>query len=328
MLAMKETRGRAIAWSWLGLLVAIPGVISALSATSEVPEAIQRFVVVEAIPYHLDPFFGGKTFGLGQAALHTTVVVAMFAFNLWAFTRSDRGLTQRFFTSFQVAAAVPFVLAYPARALHLWEPLRFMPLRSFPLIVPLVFFVQGVRLLLEAFAARNVPRRRRRRVRRRAWLGAAALVLIALVPTSPLFAAPRLIVRNVQDWTEEDDVADSFAWIRDNTTSTTTCIVPITRQDAFALTERPQVANWQAIPYDRLVEWKRRIDQLVGGRRYFAGDQWHGSLDDLQDRYDGLTAEQVQRIARRYRASCFVSETEYPFPVAHREGDVRVYTVS
>jgi hypothetical protein len=328
LLALPETRGTAIRWSWLGLLLAVPGIVSALSATGDVTPAIDRFVVLQAIPYHLDPFFGGQTLVPGQVVVHTGVLLLMFAFNLWAARRSSFDLTQRFLAAYQIAAAVPFALAYVARAFHLWELLRFMPMRSFPLLVPLVFFFQAVRLSFDALATTGTSRRRRRRGRRNGSLGLIALVLIALVPASPLFAAPRLVLRNVQAWTRTDDVAEAFDWIRNNTRATTTCIIPITRQDAFARTERPQVANWQAIPYDRLPEWKHRVDQLVGGAAYFAGDEWRGSLDDLADRYDGLRLAQVERIANRYDATCFVSESRYPLPVLHREGDVRVYRVS
>jgi hypothetical protein len=191
-----------------------------------------------------------------------------------------------------------------------------------------VFFFQAVRLALRALSPEGVNRRRRRRARRRGVVAIAAVVVIAIVPSSPLFAAPRLIARNFDDWTEADDMAAAFHWVRDNTPTTTTCIVPVTRQDAFVHGERPLVANWQAIPYDRLPEWKRRIDQLVGGSAYFEGHGWRGSLDDLRDRYEGLLLGQVRQIAQRYDATCFVSETHYSLPVLHREGDVRVYRVS
>jgi hypothetical protein len=327
LLALPETRWRAVRWSWLALLLAVPGIVGALSATGDVPESIQRFVVLQAIPYHLDPFFGGKTLGPLQASLHTAVVLGMFAFNIWAERRSDHDLTQRLFLWFQYAAAVPFALAYVARSLHVWEYLRLMPLRSFPLIVPLVFFFQAVRLALAALQAEGAPRRRRRRSRRAGMLGLAALVAVALLPTAPLLAAPRFVVRNVAAWTKEDDVARAFDWVRRNTPDTTTCIVPLDRQDAFARTERPQVVNWQAIRYDELEEWKRRVDQLVGGRRYFAGDSWHGDLADIRARYDGLTFEQIQRIAARYDATCVVTESRYPLQVLHRAGNARVYAV-
>jgi hypothetical protein len=332
LLALRETRRAALRWSWLALLFAVPGIISALSAIGEAAPDVQRFVVLEAIPHHTDPFFGGVTMPEAQAAVRVGVLLAMFAFNLWAYRRSARDLTQRFFFAFQIAAFIPFAIAFPARAFHLWDYLRVMPLRSFPLIVPLVFFIQGVRWALPVATPEGTNRRQRQRQRRqgrrRVALGFIALVVLAVFPTSPLIAAPRMVKRNFEAWTNVDDMKEAFHWIRDNTPPSTTCIFPVDRQDSFVHAERPQVANWQAIPYDRLDEWKTRIDHLVGGRRYFAGDEWHGSLPDLRDAYDGLTLRQVNRIAARYDATCFVTESTYPLQLTHTAGDVHVYAIT
>jgi hypothetical protein len=328
LLALRETRGATLRWLWLALLLAIPGIVGALSATGDASAAIQRFVVLQAIPYHLDPFFGGQTLASEQVVLHTLVVLGMFAFNLWAYSRSDRDLTQRFLAVFQIAAAVPFALAYIARAFHWWGYLRFMPLRSFPLIVPLVFFFQAVRLARRAASLQGISRRRRRRARRNAALAFVVIIAVALVPTSPLLAAPRFVYRNVQAWTKADDVAEAFNWVRRHTPKATVCIVPVDRQDAFVRGERAIVANWQAIPYDRLGEWRRRVERLVGGPAYFHGRGWRGGLPDLRHAYNQLTLQQVRAIATRYDATCFVSETLYPLQVLHRVGNVRVYAVT
>jgi hypothetical protein len=134
-----------------------------------------------------------------------------------------------------------------------------------------------------------------------------------------------MVQRNFEAWTATDHVADAFDWVRRHTPTSTRCIVPVDRQDAFDRAERPIVANWQAIPYDRLPEWKRRIDALVGGESYFEGSGWHGDLDDLRAAYNRLSARQVTAIARRYGADCLVTQTDYPFPRLHREGDVSIY---
>lgn len=327
LLVVAETRATTLRWCWLALLAAVPGIIGALGAAGDTTTALDRFVVLQAIPYHTDPFFGGETFGTGQVVVHVLVVGGMLAFNLWAYQRSDHGLVQRFLAVFQIVAAVPFVLAFVARVLHVWSFLRLMPLRSFPLMVPLIFFFQAILLTVEAWSAQGVPRRRRRRARRRAALGAVALCAVALIPTAPLLAAPRLVFRNLKSWTTTDEVASAFGWVRRHTPKTATCIVPVDRQDAFERTERAQVANWQAITYDRLREWLRRIDQLVGGKRYFDGNEWHGNLPDLRQAYNSLTVDQVQRIADRYDATCLVSETEYPLPLRHSQGGVNVYSL-
>ncbi len=328
LLALPETRVPTLKWCWLAAIFAVPGVIGALSAVGTATPAVQRFVVLEAIPYHTDPFFGGQTLGYGQVALHVVTLAGMLAFNLWAYRRSARDLIQRFFVAFQIAAAVPFAIAFIARAFHVWDYLRLMPLRSFPLIVPLVFFFQAVRLAVTAIQGQGAGRRRRRRVRRRGYVALVAIVLLAVFPTAPLLAAPRLIRRNVHAWTTDDTMADSFGWVRRNLPRTTTCIFPLDRQDAFERAEVPQVVNWQAIPYDRLGEWKRRIDQLVGGADYFEGHAWHGDLTKIRAAYSSLTLEQINRVATRYGATCLVTDTSYPLQLLHTEGRTKVYAIT
>ena len=115
--------------------------------------------------------------------------------------------------------------------------------------------------------------------------------------------------------------------MRENTPTDTRCIVPVDRQDAFDRSERPEVANWQAIPYDRLAEWKRRIDGLVGGSQYFAGSNYHGDLPKLRAAYNRLTTAQIDALAAKYHAGCLVSETQYPYQVIHRDGPVHVYAL-
>ncbi len=272
LLALPETRVRTLKWCWIAILLAIPGIVGALVAEGHTSAALQRFVVLQAIPYHTDPFFGGETLPGWQVLLHVVVLAAMLAFNLWSYTRSDRGLTQRFFAAFQIAAAIPFALAYPARALDLWGYLRLMPLRSFPILIPLIFFIQAFRYALELSRRTGGDRRqRRRRGQRDATLVVAAALAIAIFPTSPLLAAPRMIRRNYAAWTTVDHMARAFDWVRENTPTDTRCIFPVDRQDAFDRSERPEIANWQAITYDRLGEWKRRIDGLVGGAAVLRG---------------------------------------------------------
>jgi Domain of unknown function (DUF6798) len=176
--------------------------------------------------------------------------------------------------------------------------------------------------------AQGVSRRRRRRMRKRGYLALVAIVLIAVFPTAPLLAAPRLIRRNVQSWTTVDDISVAFGWVRRNLPESTTCIFPLDRQDAFERAAVPQVVNWQAIPYDRLGEWKRRIDQLVGGADYFDGSGWHGDLVDIRDAFDSLTLPQIDRIATRYSATCLVTQSHYPLQLLHTEGRVRVYAIT
>ena len=202
-----------------------------------------------------------------------------------------------------------------------------MPLRSFPVMIPLIFFFQAFNFARRLAQPTGVNRSRRPRARRDATLVIVATLAVAMFPTSPLFAAPRMIRRNYVAWTTVDHVAEAFDWVRENTPKDVRCIFPVDRQDAFDRSERAEIANWQAIAYDRTAEWKRRIDALVGGPQYFAGSNYHGDLPKLRAAYNRLTTAQIDAIAAKYHANCLVSETEYPYQVLHRDGPVRVYAL-
>ena len=168
---------------------------------------------------------------------------------------------------------------------------------------------------------------------RPSWRLAVLGIAFATVVTSPLGAGPRMISRTLAAWTTPDNEADAFTWIRDHTPRSTRCLVPIDRQDAFMRAERPIVVNWQAIRYDDIEEWPRRVLELVGGTRYFTDahasgritGRRGGDLQSLRGAYNALSQGQIVTIARRYRASCIVATTAYRLPVLHRAGDVRIY---
>ncbi len=326
LLALPGTRRATLRWSWLGLVLAIPGIVGGFSAAGGSSDTLRRFLVLEVIPYHLDPFFGGDRLAAAQVLLRVATLAAMLGFNAWAFRRRRGDFVQQLLMAFQVFAAVPFALAFLARALHVWTFLQLMPMRSFPLFVPLIFFFQAVSVVHEWWTTTATRPRARRRDRRRAVAVLAVTLVAALVLTSPLLAAPRMLLRNLDAWTTTDSMAEAFGWVKHHTPTGTTCVVPPDRQDAFARAERPLVANWQAVSYDRLGVWKRRVDALVGGPGYFErADNWRGDLDRLRAAYDHLTEAQVRALAARFGAACMVTEADYSFPVLHRDGGVTIY---
>ena len=236
-----RTRRRAVAWSWLAALIAAPGIVGALTTLSSTSAELQQFLVLDGLPHHADPFFGGAQFAVAQVVLRTAALFAMFAANVWWYRRSRRTDADRFLITFQVLTMIPVVLAFAARALHLWGFLMLFPLRVGPLFVPLIFFMQ---LLLTAGRLRDRDRRRaltqrRARKRRRAGLLVAAGFAVALTLTSPLVAAPRMVARTLKSWIKADPEADAFAWIRTHTPNSTRCVVPVDRQDAFSAPNGP-----------------------------------------------------------------------------------------
>lgn len=320
LLVDRETRAQALRWAPVGLILAAPGAIAIATNLGTTTLALQRFLVLDAIPHHADPFFGGAQLPALQLAARTGVLVAMLAANVVWYRASGRSGPQRFLLVFQLAAMAPVPLAFIARAFHLWPLLVLQPLRLGPLVVPLCFFLQLVGRVhrQRADEAATIAWWRRRSVAL-----ATVGVLIATFVTSPVLAAPRMVARTVRSWVDPSDEVDAFAWIRDNTPTTMRCVVPVDRQDAFMLAERPIVGNWQAVRYDALADWKRRVDALVGGADTFERES--EDLVALRAAYDELTVGQITAIAREYDASCIVATTRYPLPLLHRSGRVRIY---
>lgn len=326
LLTQPETRGPALRWCWLGALVAVPGVIGAVSVAGKSGGAqLLRFLTLQGIPYHVDPFFAGKRFVDGQAAVRLTTLAAMFGFNLWSFRRSSKDFAARFVVAFQLALAAPFVVGIAARVAHVWSFLQLFPFRLFGLFVPLCFFFEMTRRVEEAHG--------REATVTSAWwqrgsirLGALATV-VALVLTAPLLAGPRNVYRNTVAWLGHDDMKQAFVWVSHHVPRTETCILPVWRQDSFDFAQRPQIANWQAVRYDALADWKTRIDYLVGGGRYFDPHVYVGDNRSLERAYGGLSTRQVDAIVSRYHAGCIVTLADYPYAVLHRSGDVKVYAL-
>ncbi len=331
LLALRETRAAALRWSGVGLLVAIPGIVGALSAAQFSSVSLIRFVVLEAIPQHADPFFGGARLAGPQVVVRATVLVAMFGANWWWMRRAPAQFPHRVLFGVQAVTMLACLLGVLARVVHWWSFLLFAPFRVGPLVVLLMFFLN----LTREISTRRHADASRPWWTRPSWRLAAMGIALATFVTSPVIAGPRMMGRTYAAWTKPDPVADAFTWIRDHTPRSTRCVVPIDRQDAFLRTERPIVVSWQAIRYDDVGEWQRRVLQLVGGERYFRDPDAPGriagrrgaDLESLRGAYDALSETAITRVAQRYRATCIVASTRYRLPVRHRSGDVRVYAV-
>ena len=157
------------------------------------------------------------------------------------------------------------------------------PLRLGPLVIPLVFFLQlvrRVRELADAGGGRAVVAPPLGRARRRSG------IVIATTVTSPLLAAPRMVARTVARLGRPRRRRRRVPLDRrPHRPDSLRCVVPIDRQDAFERGERPIVANWQAIRYDDVAGWKRRVDALVGGAGFFGAED---QAADLRRAPDGL----------------------------------------
>jgi hypothetical protein len=278
--------------------------------------------VRSAIPQHADPFFGGADLPALQVGLRLGALVGMLVANVVWFRRAERDPGARFLIGFQLMAVVPVVVAFAARAVGAWDFLLLQPLRVGPLLIPLLFFIA---LVGQAERRRDLEPVHQGWWRRGSTAVLLAGVLIALVVSSPTLAAPRMVARNYAAWTRDDPEADAFRWLADHTDARTRCVVSPDRQDAFMLGERAIVGNWQAIRYDALAEWRRRVGAQLDDPAILESPPV--LLPDLAASYQRIPVDRMLTVARHYVADCVVSRARYPLPVLHRTGPVGIYQV-
>lgn len=325
LVAVPETRAAALRWAPPAALVAAPGVVGAWLAAGPSSPSLDRFLVLQAMPYHLDPFFGAVRWPVAQATVRWLVLGAMAAFCWWEHLGTRRRLADRIWITWIGASGVAVLGALAARTAEAWWFLRLMPLRAFPVLVALGAAYRAAGLVSRLRAAELRRRVRRPRWRRPSLVAAVVAAAVAVGPTTPLLAGPRAAARTAGAWVRTDPEADAFAWVRRHLPPRDTCILPPTRQDSFWRAQRPQVGNWQAVRQDALAAWRRRVTDLVGGPGAFTGPGWTGEPGRLAARYDRLGTDRVRVLAARYGAGCLVTRGRHPFPVLHRAGPVTVY---
>ena len=189
----------------------------------------------------------------GRSRCTSSTLAAMFAFNLWAYRRSS-------------ARPDPAVLrrvpdrgrgAVRARVRRAHAPLLGLPAAHAAAVVPAD---RPARLLLP-----GVPARARRAARRGREPAAAPAALADAAARHRRHRPDRARPHRPAARRAPPDPPQLESWTTDRRhrrrvrldpprtlPKTTTLHLPVDRQDAFERAERPQVANWQAIPYDRL----------------------------------------------------------------------------
>jgi len=108
-------------------------------------------------------------------------------------------------------------------------------------------------------------------------------------------------------------------------------IAPPWWNDGFYYLRRPLIANWHAPRYDRLTEWKDRIESLVGDTSDLTyEDAMDGQMNAAAwSYYASLSTEQIEHIQKEYGgktgAKWLVTTGQYPYRVAFRAKSYFVY---
>ena len=300
----------------IGFVLALPGVLPVVPLLLDGAGngADQwRFLTLVSMPGHLNPFVPGTRDRVALAG-------GLLAFT-WLLLRSRGGdVLLRSLFRFEAGLALIFAAGLAARALQMWDLLKFFPFRVFPLFALLFFFLG----LFAAF-------RHWRVTRPPVGLAGLALLLLLWLP-NPVTKFVHMVTYcrtsneggYCQAWGHEpDDLGAAMLWIRDHTPAGTVALLPPWRKDAFWLARRGTVASWHYVPYGREAEWRRRLESMLG--RFNDTDRNQANPARMERSWNNLAEENVRTLARRYGATFLISAAEYGLPVVHHEGKWSVY---
>lgn len=290
----------------LGLLAALPGLFAVVpfllgSSESGSSEAI-RFFSLARIPHHVDVFTFSKR--------DVLTLYLLLSFNWLHYGKNSDDQKIRFMILFQISLAIIFTLGIVSRATELFTILNTLPFRLFPIFVLLLFFFH----LMHAIEHRKM---------RDIGKGALLVGTVALLGLqNPLGSFVDDARRTYQNWTtEQQGLERALKWTSEYTPNGSILISPPWEKNSYYLSERAQIANWNAARYDRLAEWRDRLEALVGK----ISRSQDLSVESMDQRYHMLTQTQIDSIVLKYGGDYLISKAQYNYPILCESESYKVY---
>lgn len=301
-------------------LFALPGLLPLLTTPVDNSAEAWRFVTLVAMPYHFDPF--------SFKPWMVFALPVLLGFNAWHFRSTHPTPAMRFLMWFQVFLALFFVLGFLARLTESYAVLRLMPCRLFPVLVPLFFFFHLTSALRQVRSLRSPQA-----VVAGGFLALTALGIPAKLTADHLKAIAR--DRWAQSQVEEqparapseEDLTEAFRWVAGNTPVDAVIILPPWRKDSFYLARRAQIANWWVLRFDRLSEWRERLEELAGDLSGLTDGTEKATMSQTVHHYDNLTETDIASLVGGYQAQYLVSSASYGYPILFQAGSYTVYSL-
>jgi hypothetical protein len=308
LIAQRKPLKRVLQAMLITLAFGLPGLVplvGALKGAPAMPESLALLSLVR-VPHHVDPFaFGTRNILLGFLLL---------VFNTLSHRKGRENENIRFLIFFELCLGAVFCAGLIARVLEYHALLSLYPFRLFSLLIPLLFYLHIANYFINGES--------HQRLSSVTVLGILCLLSIS----SPIPQFVDQVKTTYKEWTSEPDpVALSFKWIAKNTPIGSTIISPPWRPEGYYMSERAQVANWDAMPYDRLDGWVQRMEAIVGplmpmkGMRYREKERW------MEERYGELTESKVESIVRKFGGDYLICRGNFDYQVVFSAGDWKVY---
>lgn len=284
------------------LIGAIPLLQMRAVSVEPTTENLKYFQLVK-FPHHFDPFSWSKS--------EILLVCILLAFCIIAHTRIKTAKPPKFLLTFLTILGVFFVSGILLRVLNQYELMKYTPTRLFAVFIPLFFFYY-------------LSRAYRQNLLRKSLQIAVLLpiILLSLWNRIPMTGFER-IKSTYEIWNQQpDDTADVFAWLKTNTPTDIIVIAPPWRYDFWYLSERAEVVNYRKPIIADIGEWQTRLDNLIGKAEPENGFR---EEEELAKFYFAVNKETIDRLAGKYQAEYFISESVYPYPIVYSKGGVKIF---
>lgn len=319
MLISSETRRQTFRWLpatiLIGLIGAIPVVTGLLDSSMGAGNA--EFLVLTRLPHHLDPFSFGQRGPL--------ILAIMLTFNLgWAY-RHRSEFVPRLLGVIQSSLAVVMVLGVIARMAGWYEFLLLRPFRVLPVLVPLLFLLTVAGMLVRGFTAPRRPLLADKGTAVLLGIGVIGLLSIAVL-WNPV---PRWINdarANLNAWqAPPTDLELAFDWLSSDTDPSAVVASPPWEDRMFYLSERAQFVSWGAVTYDRVQDWRDRLERSMTDIAPLYGD---ADLEEALARYEEVPYDAWLEAAQIHGLTHLLTTAEYETTPLHSVGDWHVYDIA
>jgi hypothetical protein len=284
-----------------GAIPLLPVVLGDAGGSGEV----WKYMALVKMPFHLDPFSWPRR--------QLLVLYVLFLFNWLHYRRNRHQPAIHLLVLFQAAAGLFFSLGLLFRYTESYGALKLMPFRLFAVLVPLLFFFALSHAYVQAGQSK-------------VGIIAALVGVLGLSGVGNVGAGLIDRVRtNVESWaTPEDDARTILRWMAAGTPEGSIAVLPPWQREGWYLSRRAQVASYLFHPYDRLDEWRVRVEDQVGPvpAGAFAEQQ-----RAMEAHYFALTPDRILALSRQYGARYLLSRPGYPFPIAFAAGSWNLYSL-
>ncbi len=293
-------------------IFALPGLIPILLRSKGIegtPTGDWEYLARVLMREHFDPFSWPKR--------DVFALYVLYLFNLLHGLRNRSESPFRFLLGFEGALCAVFTMGIVWRAMENYELLKYMPFRLFPVFALLLFFLHLSRAFVDFSRSLSRP-------------------LLASIGVLALIALPNAFGETFdrfyqihRAWTSPPiREAACLDWIRTSSRPNSITIAPPWIREAWWRSRRAEFVNYYFIPYDRLPEWRKRMESLGAKLALPSGNHPLSFDDQLTRGYQGLSLPQIEAIAAKYGANLFVSGETYGFPIRFENESCRVYDLS